>query len=266
MNNRQKRELLILIAVICLAAFAGWLFITYISPTQLKETKGAIGQATKRPLIAARVNGSDITNEEVDMYYRSNLGLKGIKEESIPEEMRLEYRYEALELIIEERMLAEGASKLGVAVTKDDADKLFNERVVPNFKDEAELKASLLEDLGLTVDQLKQRLARQELTDRVKAKLSEGATVTDEEVTAEIKSLEKILKSHPGGKVEVPSREEIRKQLFKKIADGAYAKWLDSLAADAKVEVLDPSLKGRPDPLKKKPPLDAEGKDAPPAK
>ena len=137
---------------------------------------------------------------------------------------------------------------------------------MPNFKDAAELEASLKKDLGITVDQLKQRLARQELTERVKAKLTEGTKITDADVTAEIKSLEKILKSHPGGKVEMPSRDDIRKQLLEKKADDAYADWLAKLTASTEVEVLDPSLKQKPGATKEAPTPDAKGSEALPAK
>jgi hypothetical protein len=250
MNKRQKRELVILIVVAVVALVAGMIYKTLITPLPANETKGAIGKPMKRPNIAARVNGTDITNDEVDVYYYSNLGLKSVKEENIPEEMRAEYRYEALEQIIEERMLVAGAAELGIEVSKDEAEKLFQERVVPNFKDKTELEASLKKDLGITVEQLKGRLARQELADRVKAKLSKGMTVTDAEVTAEVKSLEKILNSHPGGKVEMPSRDDIRKQLLEKKIDQVYAGWLESLTAKTDVEIVDPTLKNKPGAVK----------------
>ena len=260
MNSRQKRELIILIIVAVVALAAGVAYRTLITPLPANETRGAIGKPMKRPKVAARVNGSDITNDEVDVYYYSNLGLKSVKEENIPEEMRTEYRYEALEQIIEERMLVTGAAELGIQVTKEEAEKLFRERVVPNFKDNAELEASLKADLGITVEQLKDRLARQELADRVKAKLTKGTKVTDAEVAAEIKSLEKILKSHPGGEVELPSRDDIRKQLLEKKTEQAYANWMESLTAKTEVEIVDPSLKQNPEPVNEDAPAEAGGK------
>jgi hypothetical protein len=252
MNSRQKRELIILIVVAVVALAAGMAYRTLITPLPANDTKGAIGKPMKRPDIAARVNGKDITNDEVDVYYHSNLGLKSVKEENIPEEMRQAYRYEALEQIIEERMLVTGAAELGIEVTKEETEKLFLKKVMPNFKDKAELEASLKADLGITVEQLKERLARQELADRVKAKLTKGMKVTDAEVSAEVKSLEKILSSnsHPGGKVEMPSKADIRKQLLEKKIDQAYADWLESLTAKTNVEILDPTLKNKPEAKK----------------
>lgn len=259
MNSRQKRELVILIIVAVVALAAGMAYRTLISPLPANETKGAIGKPLKRPQIAARVNGSDITNDEVDVYYNSNLGLKSVKEENIPEEMRTEYRYEALEQLIEERMLVTGAAELGIQITKEETEKLFQKKVVPNFKDKAELEESLKKDLGITVDQLKARLARQDLADRVKAKLTAGMKVTDAEVAAEKKSLEKILKSHPGGKVELPSDSDIRKQLLEKKTEQAYANWMESLTAKTEVEILDPSLKAKPEPVQEETPAEAGG-------
>ncbi len=259
MNKRQKRELIILIIVAAVALAAGVIYKTLITPLPPNETRGAIGRPMKRPQIAARVNGTDITNGEVDVYYYSNLGLKSVKEENIPEEMRQQYRYEALEQIIEERMLVTGAAELGIQVTKEETEKLFMAKVVPNFKDKAELEASLKADLGITVEQLKDRLARQELADRVKVKLTTGTKVTDAEVTAEMKSLEKILKSHPGGEVEMPSRDDIRKQLLEKKIEQVYANWLDSLTEKTEVEIVDPALKVNLEPVKEDAPAEAGG-------
>lgn len=259
MNSRQKRELIILIIVAVVALAAGVIYKTLITPLPPNETSGAIGKPMKRPKVAARVNGTEITNGEVDAYYNSNLGLKGVKEENIPEEMRAEYRYEALELLIEERMLVTGAAGLGIQVTKEESEKLFQAKVIPNFKDEAELEASLKADLGITIEQLKDRLMRQELADRVKVHLTTGLNVTAAEVTAEMKTLEKILKSHPGGKVELPSREDILKQLLEKKIDQAYADWINSLTSKTEVEIVDPSLKAKPGPVKEEAPVEEGG-------
>lgn len=267
MNKRQKRELIIIVAIIIVAAVTGALYSIFLRPEEPNTTRGAFGKPMKKPKVAAKVNGKDILSEEVEAYYRSNLGLKGVKEDQITESMRHQYLYEALETIIEERMLVEGAAKMGISMSPEEIEELFNKKVVPNFKDQAELEASLMKDLGLTVGQLKSRISLQELAAKVKAKLGEGIKVTDEEAAKEQQELEGILKSHPGGKVEVPSQEEIKQQLLSKKVDSAYAVWLESLTSETEIEIVDPAFEQNPDAVKEEPSPEvagAEGQAEPP--
>jgi hypothetical protein len=246
MNKRQMRELAILVIVLVLGMLTGWVYRTYYRPAAKAvtpaSTAGKPSPASTKPInpneVVARLNGQDITRGEVEKYYRANIGIEGMDQDKLSEAMRGQLRRSALQQIIEERLLLEAAPKRGITITPEEMDAYIAENVLPKFSDQAELEKSVKNDLGLTYAELKEMLTRQELSVKMRAKFGESIKVTDAEVDTEMKAMKEIMKTHPGGAVDLPSRESVRQDLIDKKAKDEYDLWIGTLEAEAKIEIL----------------------------
>jgi undecaprenyl pyrophosphate synthase len=254
MNKRQTRELAIAVIVLLLGVTAGWAYRTY-APANNKEavvtpSSESTAPATTKTIdpleVVARLNGQDITRGEVERYYHANMGIERVDEATATEETKQEMRSAALQQIIDERLLWEAAPKEGVTISKEEVEEYIKKTALAGFTDEAEFEASLKKDLGLTIDELKDMLARQELAVKMRTKLSLNIAVTDTELDKEIKAFQELMKTHPGGKVDLPAREQMREELLEKKAMHEYNIWLEAIKAKAKVEILDLSLMPAP--------------------
>jgi hypothetical protein len=251
MNKRQMRELAILVIVLVLGVLTGWVYRTYFRPAAKEgtpsSTAGKPSPASANPInpgeVVARLNGQDVTRGEVEKYYRANIGIEGMDQDKLSEAMRGQLRRSALQQIIEERLLMEAAPKRGITLTPEEIDAYIAKNVLPKFSGQAELEKSVMNDLGLTYAELKEMLAKQELSVKMRAKLGEGIKVTDAEVDTELKAMKEIMKTHPGGAVDLPTRESVRQDLIDKKAMDKYDLWMGTLEAEAKIEILAPDFK-----------------------
>ena len=130
------------------------------------------------PHVWAVVNGKEITESEVDKYYRSREGDN--KTEPSQQEARSQ-RLEILEELINNELVLERASKMNLIATDAEVEDKFRESKSPYTEEEFQRK---LHDTGLTVDDLKSDIRRQlsvqKLLNReVIAKIS----ITDQDVT-----------------------------------------------------------------------------------
>jgi peptidyl-prolyl cis-trans isomerase SurA len=130
------------------------------------------------PHVWAVVNGKEITESEVDKYYRSREGDN--KTEPSQQEARSQ-RLEILEELINNELVLERASKMNLIATDAEVEDKFRESKSPYTEEEFQRK---LHDMGLTVDDLKSDIRRQLSVQKllnleVIAKIS----ITDQEVT-----------------------------------------------------------------------------------
>jgi len=241
MTSRQKRELLILAIVIVVALAAGMAYRQLVSGGGTASSAAAGARKASPADVVARVNGEEIKRELLEKYYRVTVWLHQLDPEAVPEAMRQRLIGRTLEQIIEERVLASAAASRGVEITPEQVDEMVEE-AKRNFETDEEFARSLKDDLGLTVDELKEMLHYQRMAEDVRRTFTEGIEVDESEIDRQLKDYEEILKEHPGGEVEMPSREEVKQDLLLSKADGLYQEWLTGLVATADVEILDMSL------------------------
>ena len=241
MTARQKREILILAIVIVVAAGAGMAYRQFTSGGA--GDTGAPGRPRKTSPsdIVARVEGQEITRATLDKYYGVTLGLHGLDAATVPGTMQRRLMVSSLKQIIDERVLASAAASRGVDVTEEEVAGMV-EQAKKTFASEEEFADNLNNDLGLTVDELKEMLFYQKLAEEVRQTFAEGLEVAEGEIDQRLKDYEGMLQEHPGGEVPLPSREEVKAEVAFGKADRLYTEWLDGAVAAANVEIVDKSL------------------------
>jgi hypothetical protein len=257
MTARQKREILILAIVIIVAAGAGMAYRQLTSGGAGDTGAPAKPRKTAPTDIVARVEGQEITRATLDKYYGVTLGLHGLDAATVPDTMQRRLMASSLKQIIDERVLATAAASRGVEVTEEKVAEMV-EQAKKAFASEEEFADNLNNDLGLTVDELKEMLYYQRLAEEVRQTFADGLEVADSEIDQRLKEYEGMLKDHPGGEVALPSRDEVKAEVAFGKADQLYTEWLDGVVAAANVEIVDKSLieEAQPQMPEGHPPMD----------
>jgi peptidyl-prolyl cis-trans isomerase SurA len=130
------------------------------------------------PDVWAVVNGQDIKREDVDKYYRTRVNPEG---QEPSQEEALSLKLNVLDELINNEILLERAKKLNLEASDGEVEDKFTELKSPYTEDEFQRQ---LKDRGVTVDDLKRDLRRQQsiqklLNREVVAKI----TITDQDVT-----------------------------------------------------------------------------------
>jgi FKBP-type peptidyl-prolyl cis-trans isomerase (trigger factor) len=242
MTKRQKRELGILIVVVVVAIIAGSYFRT-CSRNEAPSVSHPIMSSPSMPTrIVAKVNGKEILSGEVDKCSRATIGAMEMNDAEIPQKMRDEVRRASLSQIIEEILLEEGAEARGISATDEEVTAFIDSEFRSEFDSEEEFLAHMEADIGLNLEDLKKMvhiwIVREEMLNLFTADLE----ITEEEIDTELKMYEEMLEGHPGGKVPPPAREEAAESLKHRKAKEKYDLWMDTLIAEAEIEILDPEL------------------------
>jgi peptidyl-prolyl cis-trans isomerase SurA len=130
------------------------------------------------PDVWAVVNGQEIKREDVDKYYRTRVNPEG---QEPSQEEALSLKLNVLDELINNEILLERAKKLNLEASDGEVEDKFTELKSPYTEDEFQRQ---LKDRGVTVDDLKRDLRRQQsiqklLNREVVAKIS----ITDQDVT-----------------------------------------------------------------------------------
>jgi peptidyl-prolyl cis-trans isomerase SurA len=130
------------------------------------------------PDVWAVVNGQEIKREDVDKYYRTRVNPEG---QEPSQEEALSLKLNVLDELINNEILLERAKKLNLEASDGEVEDKFTELKSPYTEDEFQRQ---LKDRGVTVDDLKRDLRRQQsiqklLNREVVAKI----TITDQDVT-----------------------------------------------------------------------------------
>src|SRR6202142_1564033 len=145
---------------------------------------GTLAVSCKRPEVApgpdvwATVNGKDITQQEVEKYYRNRVN----PEAAAPsQEESLSLKLSILDELVNNEILIERANKMNLVASDAEVEDKFTESKSPYTEEEFQKK---LKDTGLTVDDLKSDIRRQlsiqKLLNReVVAKIS----ITDQDIS-----------------------------------------------------------------------------------
>lgn len=237
MTGRQKRELLILIAIVAVAVIAG----SFVRTCSTDETPSA-PRPSVSPRIVATVNDIEVWSEDVDKYVRATMAAMEMNDEEMPQNMRREFRRAALSQIVEEMLLVEGAEARGVSVTDEEVVSFIDTELRSEFGSEEEFLASLEADIGFDLDDLRKMVRPWIIREKMLDLFAADIEISEGEISTELKIYEEMLKNHPGGDVPLPSHEEIAANLGHRKAETKYKLWMDTLMAGAEIEILDPEL------------------------
>jgi peptidyl-prolyl cis-trans isomerase SurA len=144
----------------------------------LAMATGCRQKAQPSPDVWAVVNGQEIKREDVDKYYRTRVNPEG---QEPSQEEALSLKLNVLDELINNEILLERAKKLNLEASDGEVEDKFTELKSPYTEDEFQRQ---LKDRGVTVDDLKRDLRRQQsiqklLNREVVAKIS----ITDQDVT-----------------------------------------------------------------------------------
>lgn len=243
MTVRQKRELLILVAIVAVAIVAG----SFVRTCSTAETP-SVSRPSMSPRVVATVNNIEVWSSDVDKYSRATIGAMEMNGEEIPNKMREEVRRAALSQITEEILLVEGAKARGVSATEEEVTTFINSEFRSEFDSEEEFLKSLEADVGLSLDDLRKMVRSWIIREEMLELLAPDIEIADEEINTELKMYEEMLEGHPGGKVPPPAREKVVANLKRQKAETEYELWMDTLIASAEIEILDPELQA-PEPM-----------------
>ncbi len=179
-RSKQKSVLIkIAFAVIILSFVIGYTMLT--SPSDRKPNRGGD--------VAAKVNGDDISYSSFQRAYSALFNLyQSIYQGNFNStlEKQLNIPKQAMKQLIDEALLIQQADKLGLEVTKqelvDSIARYDAFKVDGKFNRDRYLET--LKYQRMTPEQFEATQRRQLLTQKVRAKLQEAATVTDDEIKA----------------------------------------------------------------------------------
>jgi hypothetical protein len=248
MTKRQKRELVILIVVVVVAVVTGSYFRTCAKNEAPSVSHPLMSSPSMPARVVATVNGKEIRSAEVDKCSRATIGAMEMNDAEIPQKMRDEVRRASLSQIIEEILLEEGAKARGISATEEDVTAFIDSEFRSEFDSEEEFLAHMEADIGLNLDDLRKMVHIWIVREEMLKLFAADIEVTEEEINTELEMYEKMLEGHPGGKVPPPAREEAAESLRHRKAMEKYELWMDTLMADAEIEILDPELQALKSP------------------
>jgi len=280
MTSRQKRELLALIVVIILGALAGYGYNLWTQGKLAKAPapsdkarnfvhpgKSAEGSALEvKPLdeekVCAKVGGEEVRGELVNKYVQFTLAAMAIPKEALSKEEFLSFRARVFDQIVDDFIVSNYAKENQVTVSDAEInDFLADAR--NSFPSEEEFSKDIEESFQMSLDEFKEFSRKFLLRKKVAKALKLDARVSDEELEREYERLKEMMKSHPGGKVELPSKEEFRKNLEERKRTFALEMWLQQRRKNVKVEIYEESLKAPPIPKAEGVPNPHKGLDLP---
>ncbi len=262
MTTRQKRELLLLI----IAVLAGTLLGILVRPYLQKDRQSAIPNSANagapasrdsmakentplKPIaddeVVAKVDGKEINGTTLKKYLRFHIGASGMGEDSLTDDQELFLRRLALNQIIEEPIIEEEAKKRGLRVSDEDIQAFLNE-ARSAFPSEEEFQKDIVETLGINFEELKEFSRKIILRDKLTRAMELQEEITEEDLNKRIAELEKLMETHPGGKVPLPSREELREELEMRKKSMLFGIWLTNEKKKHDIKILDPTLEAPP--------------------
>lgn len=198
---------------------------------------GAVWYVYYAPVVVAVVNGDRIYENELAesiALVEQAAAQQGI--DPSDEQIRLEIRTQALEILINNVILLGAAKEAGITVTQEEAQAKYDELVTELGTEEELLKR--MEEMGLTEKKLRSNIEERILADTYIESVTdiEALTVTDAEVDEFVKALS-------AGGTELPPLDEIRPQIESQILNQKQQQIITELVTklrtEAEVEIVE---------------------------
>ncbi|AKM83839.1 TPA: hypothetical protein DCZ46_00690 [Candidatus Campbellbacteria bacterium] len=223
---QQKTLIAIVIGVLVVLAGA---YFYFIKDTNLPKDD------SDSSAVVARVNGIEITQNDLDAYELKMLAEQQIDKASLDEEALGQLKAQALDSLISQSLLEQAVKKDGTKVSKSDIDEQI-ETIKGQFEDEAAYQ-SALSTQGTTEDILRTEIERDLVTQKYLEKVLdlESITVTEEEIQTAYDQ-ESAVNENLAELSEIS--EQIKAFITQQKQQELFATYLQELKADAEIEIL----------------------------
>ncbi|MDD2935528.1 MAG: SurA N-terminal domain-containing protein [Candidatus Pacebacteria bacterium] len=224
---QQKTLIAIVIGALIVIAGAYYYFTKDTAPSE------EINADTSS--VVARVNGVEITQNELDAYELKMVTDQQIDKSSLDEEALGQLKTQALDGLVVQSLLEQAVKKDGTKVSKSDVDKQI-ETIKGNFENE-EAYQSALSTQGTTEDILRTEIERDLVIQKYLEKVLdlESITVSEEEIQA-LYDQESAVNENLAELSEVS--EQIKAFIIQQKQQELFAAYVQELKADAEIEIL----------------------------
>ena len=149
----------------------------FLAAVFLSSFAGCNNTSQPSPDVWATVNGTSIKRDEVDKYYRTRVSPEG---QEPSQEESLSLKLNILDELINNEILLERAKKLNLVASDGEVEDKFTEMKSPYTEDEFQRQ---LKDRGITVDDLKSDLRRQQsITKLMNREVVAKISISDQDV------------------------------------------------------------------------------------
>ncbi|OGD68668.1 hypothetical protein A2996_02870 [Candidatus Campbellbacteria bacterium RIFCSPLOWO2_01_FULL_34_15] len=223
---QQKTLIAIVIGVLVVLAGA---YFYFIKDTNLPKDD------SDSSAVVARVNGIEITQNDLDAYELKMLAEQQIDKASLDEEALGQLKAQALDSLVSQSLLEQAVKKDGTKVSKSDIDKQI-ETIKGQFENE-EAYQSALSTQGTTEDILRTEIEKDLVTQKYLEKVLnlKSITVTEEEIKAAYDQ-ESAVNENLAELSEIS--EQIKAFITQQKQQELFATYLQELKADAEIEIL----------------------------
>lgn len=200
------------------------------------DNQQSSSQSEENEDVVAIVNGEEVMKEELDQsveQMKQSYIQSGMAPEQLSEEMVNELQQNALDLIINSKILIQAADKEGYEPSEEEVNEQLKQ-MTEQFQSEEELNKAL-EMNNLTMDQLKQELAKSIKMDKYLQNNIGEVNVSE----AEMKD---AYNQYSQQQENFPAYEEVKEQIKQEILDRKQQeevqKLVQQLRDDSEVEIL----------------------------
>jgi len=173
-RSRDKAVRYMLTGLLVVVAFS---MVTYLIP----NSGQGMGGSADDTAVVAQIGKDQITTQEVSKAIQNMT-----RNRQLPPELLSIYVPQIVQQLINERMMAYEADRLGLKVTPDETDSAIIDTLPPELikdgKVDGATLTAVLEQQGMTLGQLKSSTARQLLVARLEQIVSAGVVVSEREI------------------------------------------------------------------------------------
>jgi len=176
----RSRDKLVRIVLTGLLVVVGLSMVTYLIPT----TGGEGYTGTNDTTVVARIGKEDLTSQQVTRVIQNMT-----KNRQLPAELLAIYLPQIVQQMIAERAMAYEAGRLGLKVTPDETENAIMDQLPADLVKDGKVDTTslnaLLQQQGVSINELKDDTGRQLLVARLRQMVGQSVIVTPAEIEAE---------------------------------------------------------------------------------
>ena len=176
-RSRDKAVRLLLTGMLVVVALS---MVTYLIPQTGTGSSGSAGDST----VAAQIGREQVTAEDVSRAIQNMT-----RNRQLPPELLSIYVPQIVNQMINDRVLAYEATRLGLKVTSEETDSAIVDTLPPQLVKDGKVDgatlAAMLQQEGMTLAALKDQTARQLLVNRLQQIVVNGVVVSPQEIERE---------------------------------------------------------------------------------
>jgi peptidyl-prolyl cis-trans isomerase D len=175
----RSRDKAVRITLTVLLGLVGLSMVTYLIPTTGTDTGSTVDTS-----VVARIGKEDLTTQQVSKIVQGMT-----QNRQLPRELLSIYVPQIVQGMITERAMAYEANRLGMRVSADETDNAILDTLPPQLvkdgKVDAQTLNAVLQQQGISMNQLRDDTSRQLLINRLRQIVTEGVVVSPREIADE---------------------------------------------------------------------------------